>query len=496
MSELNPPKVSQGEIHAEQAYKSHSAEWDELIAERESEYQQQYTQGVYDENRPYQDANGATHSPVDSKFINPDKYFDEQRDIHAGFDKMEADKDYDEYQEMGLKELSERYAEAEYHNDKTSSWNISEVIDQKVDAQAYKNDSPQVGDDIRENLYNMVLKNAAKHQDKLKSEAERSSTRDRIDPENAASVMHTMKNVGIPEDIIKNIPKENFYHQGDPEKSSKVPEELKDWISDNRDADENSKNPSAQEEEEPADNRSDAEKAIDELNATKARLLENEKELARLDAENARSGDIGNKARSASWKSRVAFWKRKSQQDPNNTKDNSDRNKKYVKVAIGAIATIAAGYALSKGMNLGGGNKSLLGAESAASVNPFKGLDIKDMLELATNKATQAAEATEATQLAEYTEKAKDAHEAWKGTVSSGEGPTYVIQDMLEAKGINLSPEQLHDVYSQNESFFSNLDNAYSLPNGDVGFRNAGSIQIPYDVMEQMIRDAKELTDK
>lgn len=129
MSEQLHPKISQGEMHANLAYDAHASEWDELIKEREFEFQSVNQQKIYDENRPYQDSNGAVHSPIDGNFINSDEYFDKQRTTHE--ENLQTP-----YEEMGMLELARELAKAELAEDRTSTENISDVLIDKLAYQA------------------------------------------------------------------------------------------------------------------------------------------------------------------------------------------------------------------------------------------------------------------------------------------------------------------------------------------------------------------------
>jgi hypothetical protein len=155
-----------------------------------------------------------------------------------------------------------------------------------------------------------------------------------------------------------------------------------------------------------------------------------------------------------------------------NTDDPDRKQKIAARAALGMLSVAGATLAV-KGIVDHDSIKS-----SVEAVTPIN-IDTDAFSNIADHVANQA-------------ESAHHVAEAWKGTINPNDGPTYVIDRMLDAKGLHLTPDQLHDVYAQHESFFRGLPNTYTLPNGEVGFSGSGNISIPHDVMENIIKAAKE----
>jgi len=500
MSELQP-KVSQGELHADMAYQAHAAEWDEMLAEREAELFNQQQKEAYEATQLIQTANGSLKDPATGHFTSPDKFHKARNTKHYEDSMPKA------YEDMGILELGTKLAEAEVAGDVSTRNEIDTVLFSKLEKQigdrsdkegynqfrggrhsteVSRPDAADHESDPADVLMDTVFKYVDKEKQRLIHEKQANETRNRIDEDYAADAMHTMKDAGVPDEIIKDIPAEYFYKVDDADKIDDTPEALKNWIAENPDVVDATKEEPAVDESEASAEEDVTLKTKEEIDEAKARLAEIDEELARLKQSEVEDTVEHEVVKKASWRSRLAFWKKRSNQDKYDFIMTPDRAGKYVAAGVGALATIVAGYAVAKGVHLGG-NKSTHGAESVGVTNPFKGLGLKDMLELATGKTAKAAE---------HHDKIQHIHEAWKGTIHSGDGPTYVMQDMFNQKGIHLSPQQLHDVYTQHEDFFRSLGNTYTLPNGEVGFQHTGGISIPHEVMQQMVSDAKEIAGK
>lgn len=82
----------------------------------------------YMASRPYQDAKGNVHDPVNNGFVNPDQYFDAQRE--AAYEANGAN-----YANMPTSILAKKWAQAEFNQDRTSVDSIEDALLDKAVAQ-------------------------------------------------------------------------------------------------------------------------------------------------------------------------------------------------------------------------------------------------------------------------------------------------------------------------------------------------------------------------
>lgn len=509
MPEQQTPKISASDKHADLAYEAHSAEFDELIAEREAEYQTQYTQNVYDENRPYQDENGSVHDPANAKFVNSDEYHQKQRDIHAGFDKLEADpENYDEYQDMGVMELAENLAKAELSNDRTKMHIFNEILLGKIidHAEKLSSKSEQVTskgsrtiattqvkvDEISKEVdpEGALVDRVMNYKDSYKAKLEavsggptneeiqeaKAATRNRIDPEHAREALNNLKENGVPDEILQKIPAEHFYPSSDPEsKNQEEPEGVTDWGNADHLLHTSAGNEEIFDEGEFEDEYEDVDVQI----TTEMPKLSKDPEIkmpvrdwikkrwnrAKEIAVSGHSGYITGEFKPG--KSPKNGW---SAEESLEAKSDLRKRNLAIGAGIAAVAGFAVGYiGVKTGVNL---------SEGQDSINSLSLDGVGDTLKDAVDGVAEAADAPEA-----------PSAEAWTDSVANGEGITHSFVDYAQEHGHSLSPEQAFDIFNQaKEAGLINEDNITNVSSqnvaGGVGFNSPGQTTLSPDLLD------------
>jgi hypothetical protein len=108
---------------------------------------------TYLENRPYTDENGVAHDPATGQFINPDKYFDRQREISKEAEQTP-------YEEMSMHSLAYKLGEAEFHGDKTTESNVHSVLMDKMkaeDERLAKQGDSEIIEERRQNVVDSAM---------------------------------------------------------------------------------------------------------------------------------------------------------------------------------------------------------------------------------------------------------------------------------------------------------------------------------------------------
>lgn len=261
-----PHEPTQAELNAERAYNAHAAEWDEMIAERNFEVAQTEDQAVYDSSRLYKDANGSIHDPDTHKFVSADAYHDAKRDEH-----------YDEslgtsYEEMNPLELARELAKAELSQDRTKTETLTDILLDKVAAQAEKTSNPNAirdnddderiarrnreieiseklaekhgeSNDPQMRLLDKVINYKEKYKQSLsavtgqteqeaKDQAQAEETRSKIDYDKVDGFREYLNKDGAPiSDILKDTPAEAFIgDKTEDEFIQLLPDSYKNWV--------------------------------------------------------------------------------------------------------------------------------------------------------------------------------------------------------------------------------------------------------------------------
>jgi len=131
--------------------------------------QAQADMDAYATTRPYEDEKGKGHNPDNNQFINPDTYFDAQREAHEA-ETMPAD-----YEKMSLTEAAKALAKAEFEGDKTKVEDLNDLLGEKLSAEEDKTHSSrdvEHSSERSDNLFNRVMGVKDKELERLKGDAE------------------------------------------------------------------------------------------------------------------------------------------------------------------------------------------------------------------------------------------------------------------------------------------------------------------------------------
>lgn len=215
---------------------------------------------TYLENRPYKDEQGQVHDPASGEVVEAREYHDDQRDIEEqGSQKA--------YEDMGVMELARELAKAELSGDRTTMRNVEDVLIDKIAEQAGDMQSAELNNEVKGGKHSPAVtrpdatpmeadpetalidrvygykdhyKDKISHVDGGPSQEQVSiqQSRNRIDVDQAQLKNNILKQMGVPDEIIKDIPKEFFYNPDDPDYKDigslkDMPDDLRDWLQGN-----------------------------------------------------------------------------------------------------------------------------------------------------------------------------------------------------------------------------------------------------------------------
>lgn len=141
---------------------------------------------------------------------------------------------HDDYESMGVIELAKRLADAELNNDKTTQSNLTDTLLGKLEqiSEGFgdkEGASKHFADGGSIDPHDALLDRVMKYKDRYKEQRIIGATDSKIDVEVLNNWMTSLKNEGVPDEIIKQFPPTFFYKDGDPGQTDDIPESYKLW---------------------------------------------------------------------------------------------------------------------------------------------------------------------------------------------------------------------------------------------------------------------------
>ncbi len=455
---------------------------------------------VYLAKRPLQDTSGAIHNPDTGRFVNPDAYFDEQRKTHE-------DESQTPYEEMGSLELARALAEAEVHQDQTTIQNVSDVLLEKLVAESKKlstivegtnrpNNEGEVTDPS-DALWNRVMR----YKDAYVQQLKNADTRDRIDVDYAQQAANELKDLNVPDEVIKAVPAEHFFKEDDPEVRMEEADVLRQYRQNNPNSDLAKQeqldriNPQTLEDwmlylksegvpdeiiqDFPASffyDSDDEEKTSDTPESFQQWLAERSAQPNQADPgigepKNEDQRDEP-EIKKLSLRERASFLLKRKAMEAYAALFDHRRG-----IAAAGIGLVAAAYITQKtgllsdghqdvAVQLGNGDSIGEGLSDLGTMPPPKSQIAQDVASSVSAPGAPTAETFD---------------------VQPGDGFTDIIQDAAKERGNSLTGNQSYQIYLDHEKELRELTNTYTMTNGEVGIADPGrNVTLPAEVIDEI----------
>ena len=215
-------------------------------------------------------------NPNNGNAVKQTAYFDAKREEH--FNETQSN----EYEAMGLFELARELAQSELAEDKTKSTTLNDLLIEKWISESEKlTDTDETFKDPdfalrsrEEKLWDRVVKYKDSYKDGLlnpKTGAieKPSDIAEQVDPDRASFILHSLKDMNVPDEILQNLDPAYFYDTKNPNHkdiNEQMPKELGDWF----DANQNPGDPTTPKDKNGGDQKNDP--LIDKTNDKRDRI--------------------------------------------------------------------------------------------------------------------------------------------------------------------------------------------------------------------------------